>query len=115
MKGQIYIAGPMRGLPLFNFPAFDKAAGDFRERGWTVINPAQMDRDRGFHETMPEPTAEFLRDAILRDLQAIGTCSALAVLPGWQESKGALAEVALARFLELEIYCAVSGRRLEGD
>jgi len=38
-----YISGPMTGLPEHNFPAFNAAAAYYRERGFEVINPAEMD------------------------------------------------------------------------
>lgn len=98
---RIYIAGPMRGIPFYNFPAFDKAAAKFRAAGWEVISPAEMDRNRGFNEALDVPNKDFLRTAILEDLKVIATCTAIAFLPGWQQSKGALAEKALAEFLEL--------------
>jgi hypothetical protein len=30
-KPRVYIAGPMRGLPFYNFPAFDKATMSLSE------------------------------------------------------------------------------------
>lgn len=105
-KRRIYVAGPMRGLPLYNFPAFDAAASRYRVAGWEVINPAEMDRSRGFSEHNDEPSPEFLKQAIMDDLTAISDCDALALLPGWRESLGAQAEVALARFLGLQLLCA---------
>lgn len=112
MKGVIYIAGPMRGVPLYNFPAFDAATKKFREAGWEVISPAEMDRDKGFTETMPEPSATFLKAAIARDLSAISICTAIALLPGWEASRGVRVELALAEFLEIPIYCADSMERM---
>jgi uncharacterized protein DUF4406 len=38
---KIYISGRMSGLPEFNFPAFHKAAADWRAAGWEVVNPAE--------------------------------------------------------------------------
>jgi hypothetical protein len=105
-KKLAYIAGPMRGLPLYNFPAFDAAASRYRGAGWEVINPAEMDRSRGFSEHNDKPSPEFLKQAIMDDLLAISECDALALLPGWRESLGAQAEVALARFLGLPLLCA---------
>lgn len=93
----------MRGLPQYNFPAFDNAAFKLRVAGWDVINPAEMDRARGFNENHHVPSEAFLREAIMEDLKAITTCDAVALLPGWQKSLGAQAEVALARFLGLKL------------
>lgn len=105
---RIYIAGPMRGYPDYNFPAFDAAAERFRNLGWTVVNPAEMDRERGFDETKDTPDKAFLKHAILSDLLEISTCDAIAVLPGWERSKGANAEISLAIFLNLDIRDAVT-------
>ena len=49
-----YLAGPMRGKPLYAFPAFDRAAAFIRAQGHMVFNPAEADRARGLHpETFP--------------------------------------------------------------
>ena len=37
----IYVAGPMRGYPEFNFPSFHAAAAQLRAAGHTVFNPAE--------------------------------------------------------------------------
>ena len=42
----IYIAGPMRGYPEFNFPAFYAAEERLRARGHAVFNPARRDVGR---------------------------------------------------------------------
>ena len=65
---RIYVAGPMRGFPLYNFPAFDAAAAELRRHGHTVISPADHDREMGFNEHTDTETPEFLREAITWDL-----------------------------------------------
>jgi hypothetical protein len=71
---RIYIAGPMTGLPDFNYPAFNAAAAAWREAGWTVINPAEaFDGDKG------KPYTEYVR----HDLRALRVVDAIAMLPGW--------------------------------
>lgn len=100
----VYIAGPMTGLPQFNFPAFDRAAEALESLGHTVFNPAQMDRDVGFDPNESEASADFLRDALRRDLSAICThADAIAMLPGWERSDGAKIEWALATRLGLKV------------
>lgn len=79
----LYLAGPMSGLPEFNHPAFHNMAKRLRERGYTVINPAEFD-DLG----NPEEWEEYLR----RDLAIIAATrvSGLVMLDGWDTSKGVM-------------------------
>lgn len=100
---KIYLAGPMTGLPNFNFPAFDAAAAALERHGHTVFNPAQMDRDVGFDPSSTKVSKEFLRDALRRDLSAICDADAIAMLPGWENSGGAKIEWSLACHLGLEV------------
>lgn len=102
-----YIAGPMRGIPYGNFPAFDKAAKIARDNGLSVISPAEMDRAEGFDPVMDELTPEILRRIIQRDTNAIQTLNpergdGLLLLPGWARSVGCQAEVPLALWLGLK-------------
>jgi hypothetical protein len=96
-RGRIYIAGPMTGLPDHNFPAFHAAADRFLEAGWEVANPAD-----NFGGRTDLPREIFLRlDVIL-----LAQCDAIAMLPGWRRSRGALLEWAIARELRLDVYDA---------
>jgi len=112
----IYLAGPMTGYPQFNFPAFMAAAKKLRAQGRTVFNPAEndmevhgedfgKDNDTG-DVALAEETAGFsLRDALKTDLSWIcDNADGIAMLPGWEDSKGAKAEHALAYALGLEMY-----------
>jgi len=109
----IYIAGPMRGFKNYNFPAFDRQAKVLIEQGWSVINPAEMDRQDGTPESGPmdfDPVInyddrEFMRDALKRDLVAIcDECTAIYMMSKWETSRGAKAEWHLAKALGLDIY-----------
>lgn len=102
---RIYLAGPMRGYKLFNFPAFDEAKRKLELQGATVISPADIDRSIGIHpETLGNwdwqqlPTGYTTEQFIQQDIAAILTCDALYLLKGWQNSKGALAEKAIAEW-----------------
>lgn len=107
MTKTIYVAGPMRGYANHNFPAFDIAANRFYARGWDVVNPAEMDRVAGVDEWTETLPANFLREALRRDLSAIcEKCDAIALLRGWQKSVGAAVEVALGKALGLKFYDA---------
>jgi|688.fasta_scaffold00210_36 hypothetical protein len=100
---KVYLAGPMTGLPLFNFPAFDEAESRLRGLGHDVINPAQLDRDVGFNPATTVVSETFLRDALRRDLSALCDADAIAMLPGWEQSGGARVEWTLATHLGLKV------------
>ena len=111
---RIYIAGPMTRYPLFNFPAFDEAAAyiDKHFPGCVAVNPAQIDRDYGFDPvTLPEgydwnviPESVGTREEIIRrDIDALLTCHAIYMLPGWRQSRGARAEFNLAVWNGLQL------------
>jgi len=105
MKGVIYIAGPMSGIPQYNFPAFDEASESLEKEGWIVINPAEMDREVGFDPDVDTVTQQFLDAAMVRDVDAImHRATAMAMLPGWERSRGALAEKALAEWKRIPVY-----------
>lgn len=99
----IYIAGPMRGYPKFNFPAFDKAAEVLREMGYGVISPAELDRDAGFNEDNERLPVGFLQQAMRRDIQALLEADAIMLLPDWEKSEGVAIELAVARALGLKV------------
>lgn len=110
--GRIYIAGPMRGYKYFNFPAFDAARDELVKTGWGVISPADLDRCAGFDAmTLSEDTdwtdvtslGFSLEDAITRDLDAVKQSDAIYLLNGWENSRGALTEKALAEWRGMEI------------
>lgn len=100
---KVYLAGPMRGIPGFNFPAFMAAAEQLEAAGLEVFNPAQNDVDHGFDfdgTTGNEDLSALgfsLRDALGDDLAYIcQQADGVALLPGWENSSGARAEVATA-------------------
>jgi len=101
----VYIAGPMRGIAEFNFPAFEDAATRWRREGFAVISPAEHDQDGGFHfaqATGNEDLAALgfdLTAALMWDLEQVAASDGLILLKGWSKSSGAKAEVALAAAL----------------
>lgn len=102
---RIYIAGPMTGYPLWNFPAFDEAERHLRSLGWEVLNPATISRQLGFDEHAGiEPTPEYMGKAMRADIEAVLSADAIFLLPNWTASKGARAEHALAEWRGLRIF-----------
>lgn len=116
MPKKIYIAGPMRGHKLYNFPAFDAAEARLRRLGYDVVNPAALDRARGIHpETFPDdldwhktPEGFDLKAVAMECLRQVSECDGIYVLNDCKKSKGAKAEMALAIWLQkrssLEFY-----------
>ena len=106
----VYIAGPMRGIPHFNFPSFDAAKAYLIGLGYDVLSPADFDRlFDDFDPYKPEyetaegcgdfPQAMDFKRVVTRDLTAVTQCDAIALLPGWEKSKGAVAEIAVAHWM----------------
>ncbi|QJU52953.1 DUF4406 domain-containing protein [Herbiconiux sp. SALV-R1] len=96
---KVYIAGPMTGLPLFNYPAFNEAAAHLRALGHTPLNPARHDIAGPI-----KPWDYYMRDALSLVIQADG----IALLSGWEDSRGAVLEHILGDALGMDI------RPLEG-
>ena len=114
----IYLAGPMRGIKDFNFPAFFAAAKKLRLEGHEVFNPAERDVDEFGAERLQTATGDEAevakalgmdRLALARHVFLVDTwyickhADAIALLPGWENSKGARAERALAEAIGLQI------------
>lgn len=111
---KIYIAGPMTGLPNWNFPAFFEAETQLEVLGHQAVNPAHNDgatvqealESAGSPEAPNNPWRWYMR----RDLPQVLEVDALCVLPGWQKSKGASLEVHVAKAIGLPIYVLKEGK-----
>lgn len=111
---RVYLAGPMRGRPLYNFPAFHAAARALRRLGVEVLSPAEDDLADGFVPTEGMDTAtpttfadnfteEDFHAAMRRDLLTVLSVDAVVVLPGWEGSTGATAEVFVADIVGTQV------------
>lgn len=88
---RIYLSGPMTGIPDFNYPLFNRAAAEFRARGYHIENPA---------ENPPcDSWGSYMRAAV----RQLTTCDRVLMLPGWQESRGAQIERELALDLGIPV------------
>lgn len=105
----IYLSGPMRGRPEFNFPAFIAAEAKLREMypDAEIFSPARKDIDNGFdyrgltgHEDLKYDLGFDLRESLAMDMAFIATkATMIYMLDGWSQSSGARAELALAQAL----------------
>lgn len=91
---KVYVAGPMTGLPEFNYPAFFAASDALREHGYEPINPARKEGRAGCRSWL-----DFMRAGI-RD---VAECDGICLLPGWGDSRGAALEAHVARSLDLPV------------
>lgn len=95
---RIYVAGPMTGYPDFNYPAFNAAADSLRAKGFDVLNPVDAEQHNQTPGT-PQAWGWYMRHALRMVLDADG----LALLDGWEKSKGATLEVHVAQRLGLVV------------
>lgn len=109
---KLYLAGPMRGKPKYNFPAFDAAAAKLRLLGHEIVSPAEHDREDGFDPCKdPEAKPKDLNHYMAWDLAQICHCDCVAVLTGWERSEGACIEVIVACMLgKRVVYAEGPGR-----
>lgn len=91
----VYISGPMTGLPDLNHSAFQAAAERLRAQGVQVISP---------HQITPPGVGPWSWEAHMRaDLAALLTADVIVLLPGWEGSRGAQLEKAVADALGLVV------------
>lgn len=110
---RIYIAGPMRGIKEFNFPAFFEAERKIKALGYTEVhNPARIDvEDSAFdHRGLTGNEDLFLlgfdlESALAYDLWLIELhTDTIVALEGWSKSIGAMGELELGFKKGLKVY-----------
>ena len=96
---RIYLSGKITGLNKEDYTRqFARAESFYKTSGFDVVNPVKI----GEEVLKINPKAEW-QDFMIRDLEALRTCTHIALLEGWEESKGAKVEKAEAEKLGLEI------------
>ena len=87
----------MTGIPDYNYPAFNRAATQLEQHGYQPLNP--VDAEKFNSSSGVQPWAWYMRHAIAMVLEADG----IALLPGWENSKGANLEHRIATDLTLSV------------
>lgn len=101
---RVYIAGPMTGREMLNFPAFFAAEGKLRAAGHDVVNPARLDGETPDLAHAAALAANHSWEYCLRrDLRLLLDCDVLVALPHWSTSRGAALEVSVAEALGMRI------------
>lgn len=94
MTDAVYLSGPMRGLPNFNYDLFNSTASAMREAGLVVLNPAE-----NFDGDTSREFGEYMR----ADIKMLLKAGSIFLLPGWQDSEGARIEYQIAKSLGLDV------------
>jgi len=101
---RVYLAGAMRGVPYWNWPAFRVGAAMLREAGYEVVSPVELD---DAEEVGPPPADGKAEDNgkvghyLARDVAKLAECDGVVVLPGGSTSRGVQAELAFAEAIDL--------------
>ena len=96
---RIYLSGKITGLEKEVYTKnFLRAEQFYKGCGFEVVNPVKI----GEALLSLNPKAEY-EDFMIRDLEALSTCTHIALLEGWEDSKGAMREKKEAEKLGLEI------------
>ena len=89
----IYLSGPMSGLADYNYPVFNEVAKSLRDQGHVVVNSAEFEQD----------TSKVWSHYMRQDLRRLLDCHTIALLPGWDRSRGATLELFVATQLGMRV------------
>jgi hypothetical protein len=114
-KNTVFLAGPMTGIARYNEPAFREYAERWRKSGWAVVSPVET-QDELWQEKYGRPfnweseRCDYgdprLPELIRRETIQLATCSGIALMPGWEKSRGARQELLIAQACGLRLYMA---------
>lgn len=82
---KVFISGPMTGIEDWNHPLFNMVALELRGSGYSVCNPAEF-----YDGDQTRARAEYMR----KSFEGLLESEMVFLLPGWQDSEGALVEAA---------------------
>jgi len=116
-----YLAGPMSGIPQFNYPEFHRVAKELRDAGYNIISPVEEDSPElqatlmaskdglvnGVQhvDTKAKVEGETWGDILARDVQTIfNRCDGVVVMKDWGKSRGARLEVFVANLAGRSIF-----------
>lgn len=115
---KVYISGPMTGIVNLNIEEFKKYEDKFKNLNFEVVNPHNLFNKEEVDEmdlklenkeiSFEEYHGFFMR----RDIKEMMNCDFIAVLKGYEKSKGANIEVYLARNINMPIVDAITLKEL---
>jgi hypothetical protein len=116
----LYLAGPMTGIPQFNFPLFEVVARELRARGHLITSPHENDTPAVQAAAWASPdgkldangkiAGETWGDILARDVKLIADgVSGVVLLDNWHKSRGARLEAFVALLCGLPLHYFVDG------
>lgn len=105
----VYLAGPMTGLPDYNRAGFEEAERYATARGWTFASPRTTDPSHpgGCPQGELQSTAAGTHPYgcwVRASLRMLLACDEVLMLPGWEASRGACLEKAVAQACGMPIH-----------
>lgn len=91
---KVYLSGPITGDPDHE-SNFAYHADKLESGGHEVVNPVELDDEQ-------DPEMEWA-DYLRRDIAALMECDAIAMIPGWESSRGAVLERHVAEAVGLRV------------
>lgn len=100
-----YLAGPMSGIPKFNFPTFEAVAHTLRRKGMTIVSPVELDDPETYEQAIHSvdgcpgnlPCGRSWGDFLSRDVKVVADkVDGIILLPDWCNSRGACLEATVA-------------------
>lgn len=91
-RGKVYISGPITGIDFGNRFAFSCARSALELCGYEVVDPSEVKLDDEATWT----------DYMRADLKLLLDCDYIYMLEGWEKSRGARIELALAKNLRIK-------------
>lgn len=88
---KVYLSYPMTGLPGHGIPAATKVAASLRGKGYELVVPHEIMHGGSTHENPEYSHEDYIYGDVRRGLVAADV-RAIALSPGWERSRGCLAE-----------------------
>jgi hypothetical protein len=108
-----YLGGPMTDKPQYNFPEFDRIAGNLRGADYNIVSPAELDSPHDRAAALASPDGRDTKvmdkaweDFLMRDVVicAMPTCKGGIFMGGWEDSSGAALESYVLTRLKKPVY-----------
>lgn len=109
---RIYLSGPMTGYPSYNVTGFATYARLLRlQTDHEIINPFDLDSDDVLSKSVASEDGRHFSEQewaefIARDVRVVANCDAIAVMPGWINSRGCAVETMVASILGRQVLYA---------